>query len=243
MSDIIEQKQTSDYSNLIYRTLKNEIISLIIPPGTVISENTICERFSVSRTPVRTAFQRLSDQKYIKIIPYKETKVTLIDLRQIKQMIYMRTAIESKVVRDFIDIWDPMEIEKLRYYLRKQMVLLGTEFSAQDFYTEDSAFHRIWYNAIDMDLLWRKIQHAQIHYTRFRMLDIVGVRDFGSIVQEHEELFSIIEKKREKDVESFFTRHFNGGIRRLGKRIFTEYSGYFEPGENGETLISSLSFI
>jgi DNA-binding GntR family transcriptional regulator len=232
MSDSIEQKQAYDYSNLVYRTLKEEIINLSIPPGTVISENTICERFSVSRTPVRTAFQRLSDQKYIKIIPYKETKVTLINLHQIKQMIYMRIAIESKVVRDFINTWNPMEIEKLRYFLRKQIVLLGTDFAPHEFYTEDSAFHRIWYSAIDMEFLWRKIQHAQVHYTRFRMLDIVGVRDFNGIVQEHEELFSIIENKKEKDVEPFFTHHLNGGIRRLGSRIYTEYSGYFEPDNN-----------
>jgi len=237
MEDLTKQKQNNDYSNLIYRTLKEEIINLSIPPGTSISENAICERFSVSRTPVRTAFQRLSDQKYIKIIPYKETKVTLINMHHIKQMIYMRIAIESKVVRDFIEIWNPLEIEKLRYYLRKQIVLLGTEFSPQDFYIEDSAFHRILYNAVDMEFLWRKIQHAQIHYTRFRMLDIVGVHDFSSIVREHEELFSIIADKKVKEVEPFFTRHFNGGIQRLGKRIYTEYAGYFEPEKNSVPLI------
>jgi len=229
MLDLIEQRQTNDYANLIYRTLKEEIINLSIPPGTSISENAICERFSVSRTPVHTAFQRLSDQRFIKIIPYKETKVTLINMHQIKQMIYMRIAIESKVTRDFTDIWDPQEIEKLRYYLRKQIVMLETEFLPHDFYLEDSEFHRILYKTLDMEFLWRKIQHEQIHYTRFRMLDIVGVRDFSSIVHEHEELFSIIENKRIKEIEPFFTRHFNGGIRRLGKRIYTDYAAYFEP--------------
>ena len=229
MSEPTQQNTPCDNSSLIYRTLKKEIVNLSIPPGTIITENEICERFSVSRTPVRTAFQRLSDQKFIKIVPYKETRVTLIDLHQIKQMIYMRTAIESKVVRDFIDLWNPLLIEKLRYFLRKQMVLLGTDFTPQEFYVEDSAFHRIWFSAIDMVFLWRKIQHAQIHYTRFRMLDIVGVRDFGAIVQEHEKLFSLIEKKKKEEIEPFFTQHFNGGIRRLGKRIHSEYSGYFEP--------------
>ena len=243
MSDLTEQKQTNDYSNLVYRTLKEEIINLTIPPGTVISENTICERFSVSRTPVRTAFQRLSDQKYIKIVPYKETKVTLMNLHQIAQMVYMRVAIEAKVVRDFIQIWPPMEIEKLRYYLRKQVVMMETEFSPQGFYIEDSAFHRIWYSAINMDFLWRKFQRAQIHYTRFRMLDIVGVGDYSGIIREHEELFSIIEKKEEKEVEPFFTRHFNGGMRRLGERISGEYSGYFESEKNEEKIISGLSQI
>jgi DNA-binding GntR family transcriptional regulator len=214
----------------IYATLKKEILNLTIPPGAAISEGEICRRFSVSRTPVRSVFQRLSDIKLIKIVPYKETRVTLINLHQIKQMIYMRTAIESKVVRDFIDLNDPLLMEKLRYYLRKQKVLLSADFTPQDFYNEDSAFHRIWFSAMDMDFLWRKIQHAQVHYTRFRMLDIVEVRNFSAIVKEHEKLFFIVENKKKEAVEPFFTKHFNGGIRRLGKRIYTEYAGYFENG-------------
>ena len=228
MPELTHQNTPYDNSSLIYETLKKEIVNLSIPPGTIITENEICERFSVSRTPVRTAFQRLSDRKFIKIIPHKETRVTLIDLNQIKQLIYMRIAIEAKIARDFIDLWNPLFIEKLRYFLRKQIVLLETDFAPQEFYLEDSAFHQVLFKAIDMVFLWRKIQHAEIHYTRFRMLDIVGVRDFGAIVQEHEELFSLIEQKKKDAVEPFFSWHLNGGIRRLGKRIHSEYAGYFE---------------
>ncbi|MDR1288157.1 MAG: GntR family transcriptional regulator [Treponema sp.] len=229
MTDLIPNAvQQQDNVKNIYTALKNEILNLTIPPGTIISESEICGRFSVSRTPVRSVFQRLSDIRLIKIIPYKETRVTLINLHQIKQMIYMRTAIESKVVRDFIDLGDTLLMEKLRYLLRKQIVLLKTDFTPRDFYNEDSAFHRIWFSAMDMDFLWRKIQHAQVHYTRFRMLDIVGVRNFNAIVKEHEKLFSIIENKKKGEVEPFLTNHFNGGIKRLGKRIYNEYAGYFE---------------
>jgi DNA-binding GntR family transcriptional regulator len=67
-----------DNSNFIYRTLKGEILNLAIAPGTVISENEVCECFSVSRTPVRSAFLRLSGAKLIKIVPYKETRVTRV---------------------------------------------------------------------------------------------------------------------------------------------------------------------
>jgi DNA-binding GntR family transcriptional regulator len=217
----------------IYSTLKREILNLLIPPGTVISESEICGRFSVSRTPVRSVFQRLSDMGLIEIVPYRETRVSLINLQQIKQMIYMRIAIESKVVRDFIGLNNSLLVEKLRYFLRKQKILLNTDFTPRDFYNEDSAFHRIWFSAMDMDFLWRKIQHAQVHYTRFRMLDIVEVRNFAAIVKEHEKILSIIEHKKKDEVEPFFTKHFNGGIRRLGKRIYTEYTGYFEKDGTG----------
>ncbi|GHV37030.1 GntR family transcriptional regulator [Spirochaetia bacterium] len=225
----------SDNSALIYRTLKEEILNLSIPPGATLSESAVCGRFSVSRTPVRSAFQRLSDAKLIRVVPYRETTVSLINLHQIKQMIYMRIAIESKVIRDFMEMQDPLMLEKIRYYLRKQAVLLDTDFTPRDFYAEDSAFHRIWFTAMDKEFLWRKIQHAQVHYTRFRMLDIVGVRNFSGIEKEHEQLFSIITKKDRDAVEPFMTKHLNGGIKRLGKRIYTDFAAYFEDEDMEES--------
>ncbi|MDR0878063.1 MAG: GntR family transcriptional regulator, partial [Treponema sp.] len=127
---------------MIYRELKAEILDLTLPPGAVISENSICERFSVSRTPVRSAFQRLSDTRFIKIIPYKEITVTLLNLSQIKQMIFMRLAIESMIIRNFIDTMDPFVIEKMRYFMRTQTLLLKTNFTPRDFFDNDSGFHR-----------------------------------------------------------------------------------------------------
>ena len=44
----------------IYQTLEYEIVTLKIKPGETISENQLCKRFGISRTPVRAALQRLS---------------------------------------------------------------------------------------------------------------------------------------------------------------------------------------
>ena len=47
---------------LVYETLKQEILDLRLKPGQMISENDICERFGVSRTPVRDALRLLQEQ-------------------------------------------------------------------------------------------------------------------------------------------------------------------------------------
>jgi len=39
----------------IYQTLEYEIVTLKIKPGETISENQLCKRFGISRTPVRAA--------------------------------------------------------------------------------------------------------------------------------------------------------------------------------------------
>ena len=55
---------------LVFETLKQEILDLKLEPGRLISENDICERFGVSRTPVRDALRLLQEQGFVETIPY-----------------------------------------------------------------------------------------------------------------------------------------------------------------------------
>ena len=213
----------------IYEKLKEEILTLKIIPGEKISENDICERFNVSRTPVRSAFQRLNADGLLTIEPYKSTSASLLDLGQIEQLIYMRYAIESMVLRDFLQIADPMTMEKIRYRLRQQEVLLSGPFVAEDFYVLDAKLHSIWFSKTKKEGLWQYIQSSQANYTRFRMLDIVAVKNFQQILTEHLELFAAIETKNIPVIENIIKQHVYGGINRLGAKINTEFSCYFLP--------------
>ncbi len=214
-------------SDSIYRTLRSEILSLQIKPGQALPENELCKRFCVSRTPVRAVLQRLSNAGLVTIVPYKMTAASLLDFDEIHQLIYMRVAVESMVMRDFIKIYTPAQLEKIRYVIRKQTVLLDGEHTSEQFYALDSQLHEIWFSATGMSGLWRAIQKAQTNYTRFRMLDIVATQHFSEILHEHEKLFDIIESKNSADIEGFVRKHLYGGIERLGERLTTEFADYF----------------
>lgn len=217
-------------SEYIYRRLEEEIINLVLKPGQSISENELCERFSVSRTPVRSVLQRLSNAGLVEVVPYKGSFVTLLDFDDIQQMIYMRIAVESSVIRDFIELCTPIVEEKLRYIIRKQIVLSEEEnLEMSRFYELDSQFHEVWFKATKREKLWSLIQRSQVNYTRFRMLDITAMQNLNEIIKEHEALFGLIHEKRSDEVEPLIRKHLNGGIQRLGERINTELRDYFLP--------------
>lgn len=222
-------ESTPKNSEEIYEQLKREILQLTIKPGQSISENELCARFGVSRTPVRSVLQRLKSDGLVDIVPYKGTTVTLLSMDDIEQRIYMRIAIESMVLRDFMEICTPIQLEKVRYILRKQTVLLEQDFQTPEFYELDSQLHQTWFDATGKNLLWEMIQQAQVNYTRFRMLDIVAVQNYGEIMAEHRELFDLLETKDRSRVEPLIRRHLYGGINRLGERIHTEFKDYFQP--------------
>ena len=70
---------TLQHTDELYHILEDEICALKILPGEALSENQLCKRFGVSRTPIRSVLQRLEQNRFVQIIPCKGTIVTTID--------------------------------------------------------------------------------------------------------------------------------------------------------------------
>ena len=226
-------------SELVYETLKREILDLKLEPGRLLSENEICERFGVSRTPVRDAMRLLQEQGFVENVPYKGIYVTLLSLNNIKQMIYMRLAVETMVLRDFLDARTPMVMEDIRHAIAQQReVIHEPDFEAERFYRLDAKMHSIWFGAVRRQKLWEMLQAQQLHYTRFRMLDFITETDFMRIIGEHEELFRLIEKKDQKGLEAALKEHLYFSMKRMRHSIEVDYKDYFEEEpEEGRFVI------
>jgi DNA-binding GntR family transcriptional regulator len=217
-----------DNATLIFETLKKEILTLKIKPGEPVVEADICLRFSASRTPVRTAFHRLSDAGLLETIRYKGSRAPLMNQDIVKQLIFMRIAIEEKVLFEYIDIYDQFSLADSFNALKKQELSLEIgDFSIQQFYEDDANFHKIWFDRCDKNYLWTLLQDLSIDYTRFKTLDIVSKAPCKEILIEHRYMLEAIEAKNKTDIKKLINKHLNGGIRRLSSMMETEYSSYF----------------
>ena len=65
---------------LVYDVLRDEILSLTLPPGSPIDEVQLAERFSMSRTPIREALVRLAGEGLVDTLPNRSTIVSNIDV-------------------------------------------------------------------------------------------------------------------------------------------------------------------
>jgi len=63
----------------VYDTLRQEILTMSLPPGSPLDEVGLSERFSMSRTPVREALLRLSAEGLVTTLPNRNTIVSMID--------------------------------------------------------------------------------------------------------------------------------------------------------------------
>jgi DNA-binding GntR family transcriptional regulator len=66
---------------LAYETLRDEILSLELPPGAVLDETSMAERFGMSRSPVREAIIRLAGDDLVVTLSNRSTVVAPIDVQ------------------------------------------------------------------------------------------------------------------------------------------------------------------
>ncbi len=218
----------ADISTIIFEELKREIASLSVKPGEKISEADVCERYSVTRPSVRAAFQRLQDIGLLEVVPYKGATATLISLASVHQMIHLRTAVETWIIRDFIaSDPSPFVLEELEHNLRMQKLhIQAEEVDEKEFFRLDSAMHQFWFDRMRCSEVWKMIQ-KDINYERFRMLDFVSTLGYRNIVGDHEKLLEAIRDKREDRVVPILSTHLNAGLARMGNLIRGDYRSYF----------------
>lgn len=225
----MEVKENKNRGEHVFQVLKQEILALTLKPGQPISENEICSRFDVSRTPVREALRRLQEQGFVRTVPYSGTYVTLLNLDTIKQMIFMRVAIEYMVMRDYMQTATPLMFEEIRHMIRQQELFISeADFEPEQFYALDIKMHSYWFNETGNAKIWDVIQAQQIHYTRFRMLDFVTETDFMRIIKEHTNLLRLMEEKNESGLEDALKKHLYISMTRMKHAIEVTYRDYFE---------------
>ena len=64
-----------------YETLRDEILSLALPPGMLLDETSLAERFGMSRSPVREALIRLAGDELVVTLANRSTVVAPIDIQ------------------------------------------------------------------------------------------------------------------------------------------------------------------
>jgi DNA-binding GntR family transcriptional regulator len=118
-----------------YRALEEEIVTLRIPPGTVVSEAILSRRLGVGRTPVREALQRLAREWLVVILPRRGVVVSEIDpVRQLR-LLEVRLELERLLARSAAR--RAMAAQRVRF----RAIADGMDAAAED--EDDIAFMRL----------------------------------------------------------------------------------------------------
>ncbi|WGS23976.1 MULTISPECIES: GntR family transcriptional regulator [unclassified Bradyrhizobium] len=190
----------------IYTDLRAELVSLLRRPGEPILEGQIALSYGVSRTPVREAILRLSDEGLLEIFPQSGIFVSRIPLAALPEAIIVRRSLEETTARMATERASSSQILALHSILERQREA-NVAADREAFHQADEAFHAAIADIAGYPGIWRLILQVKVHVDRFRRLTLPQRGRMAEIVAEHEAIMTAIEARDPNAAGTAMVRH------------------------------------
>jgi len=92
------QAENDSLAEQAYRVLEEQLVTLKLAPGELVSEKDLMDMAGIGRTPVREAIQRLSVEGLLQVLPRKGLMVTPLRRSDLSQVIEARRVMERLLV-------------------------------------------------------------------------------------------------------------------------------------------------
>lgn len=159
-------------NDYIYEKLKDEIIDRRLRPGERIVIPDVTKRYGVSAMPIREALSRLQQDGLIEIIPHVGARVMSFNLDIFKEIMMIRTELESLATKMATPYIDEVTMDKLQV-LYEEMAECSKTKDYIKYGKVNKEFHMTIYTAgpyhILSDLiasLWARSEFSRTVFTK-----------------------------------------------------------------------------
>lgn len=153
----------------IYPLVRRMILTGAIKPGDVIDEKAIAVQLEISRTPVREAVKKLSDENLVEVVAQSGTRASRIDRSEIAEAFFIRRALETESAAQAASRMTQAHAEKL-----EDILLLHSRALSRKKYVEaierDDDFHQYIATISNLTRLWRTVEISKAQLDRCRHL-------------------------------------------------------------------------
>lgn len=197
-------------SHNLTEVLRKRIIELHYRPGSPLSEKKMAEEFEVSRTPIREALIKLSQENLVTLSPHSMARVSDVNLQDFQELIYCRLILERGIARLAAMNVSENEIQELEKL--GQTTFNINEDDPAAFVRHDSELHRIIRKAASNSFMDRYLENAQNHFTRIQYL----LSHKPTKAKMHTELQNVLTALKNRDheaLETLMVNHVEGFVR------------------------------
>jgi DNA-binding GntR family transcriptional regulator len=175
----------------VYVELRRRIRELELPPGAPLRREEIAEQLGVSRAPVSDAIARLADEALVDIYPQHGSFVAPIRAADVRESLFIRTALELEAVRHATLTADAALFAALDENLDLQAHALSAANYGM-FYDLDEALHAIIFNRVGSQRISRLLNAARAPHDRPRRLALPESGRAMDTLAEHRRLVDAI---------------------------------------------------
>lgn len=201
----------------LFQMIQKDILSGDIPAGSKLTEQTLCKKYNVSRTPLREAFRQLEVDGLIKNIPNRGAYVIGLSNRDISDLFDMRYLFEIQAVEWAIKRMTDEEIDELKetvefmeFYTMKDDTDKVMQFNSQ--------FHNLIYQGTKDLILQRTLATYQTYLKHSAPSKSYSDDYLKTILAEHKAIFAAFESRNVVAGRKAMEQHMNQSkLRRMAK--------------------------
>lgn len=165
---VVELRETSK-AERVYGLLRRRIRELALPPGAPLRKEEIALELGVSRAPVSEAIARLADEGLVEVFPQHGSFVAPIRAADVRESLFIRTALETEAMRRLAPVAAPALIATLEANLAAQAEAIE-EGDLARFVDLDEALHAAIFAATESPRALRLLDAVRAPVDRMRRL-------------------------------------------------------------------------
>lgn len=202
----------------LYGLIKHRVLTGQLKPGVRIIETELSAEFSVSRTPLREALNRLAHEGLLVLHPYKGYSVTPLSIAHFRELCELRRILEPEAAALAAERAKPSDLEALRAHA----VLAYTPKNPNsyvDYLRANGAFHLALVRSTGNRMLEGMVMSALDRHQRPCYLGLdVGI-DSVTSTKEHFEIIAAIERRDTATARTLMAAHIGNAEERISNSL------------------------
>jgi GntR family transcriptional regulator, rspAB operon transcriptional repressor len=202
----------------IYPLIRDLILTGQIAPGEALDEKAIAAQLAISRTPVREAVKKLSDEHLVDVVAQSGTRVAAVDAHEIEQAYLIRRALEMESAAHAAPRMNEAHAETLT-----DILLLHERAIEQKKFvkaiTIDDNFHRTIAQIADMPRLWHMVEISKAHLDRCRHMLLPRAGEAAATLEQHRELIRALNTRNSDLARDAMRDHLDAAYRGVERML------------------------
>ena len=170
-----------------YEDLRDRIVTLHLPPGTVLREDELMKDLGIGRTPLREAVKRLALENLVEVQPRRGTFVTAIEAADIQGITEVRAELEGYAAELAALRLDP-ETRAVAEALLAEIESLDGAGAQESLMRMDERIHRFVWDASHNPYLTETLERYFTHSLRIWYLVLDRLPGLGHAVHDQTHL-------------------------------------------------------
>jgi GntR family transcriptional regulator, rspAB operon transcriptional repressor len=215
----------------IYVMVRQLIITGSISPGEVIDEKMIASRLGISRTPVREAVKKLTDEHLVDVVAQSATRAARIDRHEVEQAFLIRRALEMESAAQAASRMTKKHTEALMKILAAHARAISRR-RIGDAIRQDDNFHRFIAEISNLPRLWRAIEISKGQLDRCRHLMLPRKGEGDATLAQHRAVVRALESRNPERARAAMAKHLEAAY---GSAVKAMDAGEIEVAGEGIT--------